>query len=171
MPHERPEDSRPTFTLSEAARSCGVSRSTLRRRHENGDFSGAYKDAEGAWRIPIQDLIGVGLNPGRPSPPDAVSAPSEHVHQDTMTMPVSEWNALTERLAVAERERAVAEARLDERAQVVEALKITVRAIEMRVPNAASSTTESVVDLTDSPVTQESVNNGAPKGRRWWRKR
>lgn len=169
MAHELPTSSRPTLTMSEAARSCGVSRSTIRRRLENGDFPGSHKDAGGSWRIPVQDLIQVGLNPGRPSPPDQVSAPVERAHTETMSVPVSEWSTLNERLAEAERGRAIAEARLDERAQVVDALRMTVRAIEMRDPTANSSTLDSVVDLTeDRPGPTPTA---APQPRRWWRKR
>ena len=43
---------RPSLTLSEAAEACGVSRSTIRRKHEAGEFPNAYKAG------PIGDQIG-----------------------------------------------------------------------------------------------------------------
>ena len=74
---------RPSLTLSEAAGQCGVSRSTIRRKHESGAFPSAFKDGEGAWRVPVTDLIAAGLTPGRPSPPDQVSEASEQARAAT----------------------------------------------------------------------------------------
>lgn len=112
MDHERPPVSRPSLTLSEAAAACGVSRSTIRRKHETGAFPSAWKDSEGAWRVPVEDLLGAGLRPGRPSPPDALSGPNEQAPSTTVTVPLSEWDALRQRAADAERLAEVAQVRV-----------------------------------------------------------
>ena len=54
---------RPTFTLAEAAKLVGVSRSSVRRRLDQGAFSGAYKTSGGIWKVPLTDLLGAGLKP------------------------------------------------------------------------------------------------------------
>jgi len=64
-PSERPAPKPPavTLTISEAARSCGVNRRTIRHHRQAGDFPGAFKDQDGMWRIPVEDLEWVGLHP------------------------------------------------------------------------------------------------------------
>lgn len=57
-----------SWTLSVAARECGVSKSTLKRRLTEDAFPHAFKDSSGSWKIPVGDLIAAGLEPGRPSP-------------------------------------------------------------------------------------------------------
>lgn len=54
---------RPTFTLAEAANLVGVSRSSVRRRLDQGAFSNAYKTPRGIWKIPLPDLLEAGLKP------------------------------------------------------------------------------------------------------------
>jgi len=62
---ERPAPKPPTvtMTISEAARSCGVNRRTIRHHRQAGDFPGAFKDQDGMWRVPVEDLEWVGLHP------------------------------------------------------------------------------------------------------------
>jgi hypothetical protein len=58
------------LSISEAAQVCGVRRRTIRRRHQAGEFEHAFKDPEGAWRIPVSDLVAAGLRPNIVSDPD-----------------------------------------------------------------------------------------------------
>ena len=58
------------LTISEAATICGVKRRTIRRRHQAGEFEHAFKDAQGAWRIPVSDLVASGLRPNVVTDPD-----------------------------------------------------------------------------------------------------
>lgn len=61
---------RPRWTVAQAARECGVSADTIRRRLRSGAFPNADRSGkQGAWRIPVDDLIAAGLTPGKPSPP------------------------------------------------------------------------------------------------------
>jgi excisionase family DNA binding protein len=63
--------SRPSLTIAEAARLCGVSASTIRRYLAAGRFPAAYQQPNstagqrGLWRIPTQDLLAAGLRPGQ----------------------------------------------------------------------------------------------------------
>lgn len=61
---------RPSWSVQQAARECGVSPATIRRRLKEGSLPNAVQGARGAWTIPVTDLIAAGLNPGHPSPPD-----------------------------------------------------------------------------------------------------
>lgn len=59
---------RPRWTVAQAARECGVSPDTIRRRLKSGAFPNADRSGkQGAWRIPVEDLITAGLTPGKPS--------------------------------------------------------------------------------------------------------
>jgi hypothetical protein len=47
-------------TRSEAASLCHVSKDTIRRRQADGAFPNA-EELDGAWRIPVADLVAAGL--------------------------------------------------------------------------------------------------------------
>ena len=154
---------RPSLTLSEAAEACGVSRSTIRRKREAGDFPNAYRAGpDTAWRIPVTDLLGAGLKPGRPSPPDPVSELDERVRAATVTLPKAELDALREQLHNERTRALVAEARLSERAETVDALKEALSEARQRAIEAAPAVqlpATQVIDVRQSPE--------APT-RRWW---
>jgi hypothetical protein len=83
-----PVTTRQAWTLSDAAQRVGVSRSTLRRRREQGSFPNAYRDAAGQWRIPIEDLLAAGFHPGNHEPaqaaqPSTVGTPTGQAHGST----------------------------------------------------------------------------------------
>ena len=44
---------RPSFTITEAASACAVSRKTITRKLADLAEFGAAKDADGVWRIPV----------------------------------------------------------------------------------------------------------------------
>lgn len=74
---------RPSWGVQQAARECGVSVATIRRRIKDGSFPNAEQGAGGAWLIPVTDLIAAGLNPGQPSPPDhSQGVATEHSHAE-----------------------------------------------------------------------------------------
>jgi excisionase family DNA binding protein len=68
--------SRPSLTIAEAARLCGVSASTIRRFLAAGRFPAAHQQPSpiagqrGLWRIPTQDLLVAGLRPRQTHRPD-----------------------------------------------------------------------------------------------------
>jgi hypothetical protein len=72
------------LTISEAATICEVRRRSIRRRHQAGDFPHAFRDADGAWRIPLNDLVTAGLEPHQvedPEEPRIVSAASSQIER------------------------------------------------------------------------------------------
>lgn len=131
---------RPSFTITEAATACAVSRKTITRKLADLAEAGAAKDSDGIWRIPVEALLSVGLHPGRSLPPaqprpvsatrseptldlrasrPAAASDSEPV--DTVTVSRDRWDDLRIRLARAEAEsvergRALEDARLALRA-------------------------------------------------------
>lgn len=127
---------RPAFTQRHAAQVCGVSYETIKRRRLAGDFPGAYQQGgRGDWRIPLDDLLASGLNPGRPSEPDSPA---------TIEVPtVAQLEATVEGLRgqLAEREARVHEAK-DNALKQIEAMRGQVLAIEGRVQDADQRLTE-----------------------------
>jgi hypothetical protein len=133
----------PLLSLTAAARTAGVSRSTLRRRLAEGAFKGAQRDAQGQWQVPVTDLIAVGLSP-------AVTPPTG----TPMSMPVS----VPDRVAVLEAELAVERAKREaaerlatERLDRVEDLRLALRAL--------------------GPGATEVARASSPARRRWWARR
>ena len=59
-----------TFTPAEAAKACGVSRTTIVRAAAAGRIAGAARGDDGAWTIPLDGLLAAGYQPGKPSPPE-----------------------------------------------------------------------------------------------------
>ena len=122
--------SRPTFTITDAATACSVSRKTITRKLAELALHGAAKDDDGVWRIPVEALLAVGLHPGRSLPDSGHSpvrpvapapVPVRAVEQDTITIPRDRWDDVRIRLARAEAEAserglALADARLALRA-------------------------------------------------------
>jgi hypothetical protein len=128
-PDTSPGAARPTFTITDAAASCSVSRKTITRKLPELAGHGAAKDEDGVWRIPVEALLAVGLHPGRslpqavasPRPSAAPAPPPESTVPDTITVPRDRWDDLRIRLARAEAEAseralALADARLALRA-------------------------------------------------------
>ncbi len=55
------------LTLAEAARVCGVSLPTVRRRWRDGQLPGAYRNAQGHVRVPAGALSAIGAKQRRPT--------------------------------------------------------------------------------------------------------
>ncbi len=129
-PDQGQQVTRPTFTITDAATTCSVSRKTITRKLPELAGHGAAKDDDGVWRIPVEALLAVGLHPGRSraeSPPHqgqpgpgttrAVQPPEAGM----ITISRDRWDDVRIRLARAEAEAseralALADARLALRA-------------------------------------------------------
>lgn len=121
--------SEPTLTLAEAAKACGVSVSTMRRRRDDLERFGASRHG-GSWQIPISALIALGLMP-RTSPPDASpDTPAKAGDASRERSLMEEIDRLKTALAEAEKRAAVAEAEARERLNTIEAHRLTLRMIE-----------------------------------------
>ncbi len=156
-----------TFTVSQAAEVCQVSRKTITRRYEQLKEGGAYKDKAGQWAIPVAALLHAGLTPGRPAAPDAV--PSTQVsalgQQDTATaLRVAELEAqVTEYRHRAE----VAEQLAAERSARVEDLRQALRMLE-----AGPARPEPVPPVPVVSLGPEPIPSVLPPSRpRWWQRR
>lgn len=159
----------PTLGLAEAAKVCGVSVSTLRRKRPELAAHGAAQTATG-WRIPVTALISLGLM-GRTSDAhhearhDTPTTATTRVVDDVLT---GELDALRAKLAEAEQRAAVAEAVAAERERVIQTQAMALRMLETTKPPA----TEPPADTPAAPFTpppkdnQETPTQGAR--RRWW---
>lgn len=116
------ETRRTPLSLTEAALVTGRHGSTLRRYLGAERFPNAYLGANGAWRIPIGDLLNAGLLPYA-APADAPESLAEI--ETALERQVEENAELRRRLAVAE-------ALADERAERIRDLRL---ALQMLPPS------------------------------------
>lgn len=127
----QPPTDGPVLGLAEAAKACGVSVSTLRRRRNDLEELGAVSTPSG-WRIPIAALVGSGLMPPTTQPPahdgpmqpltGGSDAPSDALRE--------ELDTLRSQLAAAEQRAAVAEAIATERERLIETQARALRMLE-----------------------------------------
>lgn len=163
----------PALGLAEAAKACGVSVSTLRRKRPELAAYGAAQTATG-WRIPVTALIAVGLM-GR-----TTDAHHETRHdapvQPVMTAPIvtgggdalaAELDALRGKLAEAEQRAAVAEAVAAERERIIQAQAMALRMLE--APKAPAPTAPEPTPATDPELPAETTKDG-PKPVPVWRR-
>ena len=120
---------RPEFTIAEAATACGVSAKTIRRRVQNDAFPNAHRTGRGPWLIPVEDLLADGLQPGKPSPPDAVEEPEPAV-ANKVDADLAELARLREQNAELRRRAEVAEAIAQERERTIETQATALKMIE-----------------------------------------
>jgi hypothetical protein len=168
----------PTLGLAEAAKACGVSVSTLRRKRPELAALGAAQTATG-WRIPITALIALGLmdrtTGGRhDGQHDTPMTPTTTAPVDALTAPVdaltAQLDALRTALADAER-RAVAEAVAAERERMIQTQAMALRMLEASKPPATPTPTITTQPAeSPSPAPSKEDPQDAPK-RPWWRRR
>jgi excisionase family DNA binding protein len=117
------------LTLTEAAQRAGVSRSTIRRKHEDKKFPHAAI-VRGQWRIPIEDLEASGvmrrayaMSPLVAHPGEAVAEVVEHEERAPFAGSLSvveEMGRLREALSAALHRAELAEAIATERGMALE---------------------------------------------------
>lgn len=136
--------SEPVLSLAEAARACGVSVSTMRRRMPRLTQLGAVRH-DTSWRIPISALVAEGIMPSV-TPPDAPSRatltrsmpPLGGTPSDTSLEDLREQVVDAEkRAAVAEAELRGARALIDEKQRTIEAQAHVLRLLEEPRPVVA----------------------------------
>lgn len=142
--------SRQSWTITESAQRCGVSKSTVRRYRESDRFPNAWKDDSQQWRIPIEDLLAVGW---KPVDPNQVSNAGGSVSGS------SERERELESLLAIERAKREAAERVASMAQEsVEDLRRALRMLEQSPVRQAEY----------APKTPVSVPPDAPRKSRWW---
>lgn len=105
-----PNPSEPDLLINDAAKRCGLSPDTIRRRLRSGQFPRSFRDEAGAWRVPLGDLVSAGLRPGLADQDDELGVFSP-----------ADVEAQREELGELRMALAVAEARLDAAAEVTAA--------------------------------------------------
>lgn len=166
---------RPTFTITDAAAACSVSRKTITRKLSDLSDHGAAKDDDGVWRIPVEALLAVGLHPGR-SVPDVTSAPARpappaapvpSIAPETVTIPRDRWDDLRIRLARAEAEAneraaALADARLALRALTAgPSGSVVAPSQATRAPVATAPAPDQQALVTGTELADEAPNTAA----------
>lgn len=145
----------PVLGLAEAAKACGLSVSTVRRRKRDLISHGATVSETG-WQIPVPALVALGML-DRATPPPAADSRDPDTRPDTPG-DRAELDRLRELLDQAERRAvqaeqraAIAEAVAAERDRIIAAKDQTLRMLEAAPVPAA---------VEPDPV--------EPKRRRWW---
>jgi hypothetical protein len=159
----------PTLGLAEAAKACGVSVSTLRRKRPELAANGAAQTANG-WRIPVTALIALGLmdrttDARHDSQHDTPMTPTTTPPSDALT---AQLDALRAALADAEQRAAVAEAVAAERERMIQTQAMALRMLEAsKAP--ATPTPTAPTEPIESPMQAPSKEDPkhAPK-RAWW---
>lgn len=159
----------PTLGLAEAAKACGVSASTIRRRREELAEYGARQDRPGGgWSIPIAALVRIGLMDGV-TPPD--NPPAQAVAPITAPPADSPLKAeiiRLEKALIEQRHRAdLAEAVAAERLAALEVERMALRALTAApvAPQAAPGASR----MDESP--RGDSESREPVKRRWWQRK
>lgn len=160
----------PTISLAEAARICGVSQSTLRRRRAELLDRGAVHGPKG-WKIPIPALIELGLLEATTAPDvmEAVEPPaplSDSPVEPVMTPAIAaEVEALRGAVAALELRAAVAEAVAAERERIIDVQAQALRMLEASPETPTESSTEPSKVATPRPSEEHATE---PPRRSWW---
>jgi hypothetical protein len=162
----------PTLGLAEAAKACGVSVSTLRRKRPELEANGAAQTAKG-WRIPVTTLIALGLmdrttDTRHESQHDTPMTPTMTPPSDAL---IAQLDALRAALADAEQRAAVAEAVAAERERMIQTQAMALRMLEASKSPAPTQADTPPVNPSPAPATESQADaTDAPK-RPWWRRR
>lgn len=184
----------PVMGLAEAARVCGVSVSTIRRKRLELAEHGAAQTAKG-WQIPVTALIAVGLMERVTPPPETPSEEISDASDAPADVPLDalgdsfrqELDMLRSQLADAERRAAVAEAVAAERDRIIQVQQMSLRMLEVgsttRDPASAlgaprnPTVSQEHLDEFPEPATPPgntkegvSTTKGAPQGAPLWRR-
>lgn len=153
----------PVLGLAEAAKACGVSESTIRRRRPELLAAGATQTPKG-WAIPVPVLVQLGLMdrrtaPDAPAPSDSLQRPRQEALTTPATQSLSDTllEALREKLADAEKRAAVAEAIAAERERI-----IAVQAQALRMLEAPRKATQEQPAPAQEPAQAAAPEQPAP---------
>ena len=166
------------FTAADAARRCGVARSTLTRRLHAGEIPGAAKDDDGAWRVPLAGLLAAGLVPDAHRPPADADDDPAPVLDAAARIAAAEHAAAIARLEgelLAERaRREAAETLAAERAARVADLQNALRMIEPprtppeTAPESPDTADQAPADHQDTPTGSTRPRGMGARLRSWW---
>lgn len=138
------------LTIREAADKAGVAKSTVTRKRSGGDFPRAQL-VEGVWKIPVGDLLEAGLLDQVQGSGAGGSDKGSETGASSAEIASLQLKAvqLEGALGVAKAERDRWQAVAEERQEVINALRMTVRALEPG-SNEGDVKSESVKEVPDS---------------------
>jgi excisionase family DNA binding protein len=152
--------SRPSLTIAEAARLCGVSASTIRRYLAAGRFPAAHQQPgpipgqRGLWRIPTQDLLAAGLRPDRARRPNQVQKHEPSSRRAAVQPDDDRVRELEHALELERIRRQAAEDLAAERAHTIQTLESALAALQaQRAAPAPTTTTPSPAPPPDATDT------------------
>lgn len=153
----------PTLGLAEAAKACGVSPSTIRRRRAELAEYGARQDRPGGgWSIPIAALVRIGLMDAATAPDTPPAQAVAPVTAPPADSPLKAEITRLEKALTEQRHRAdLAEAIAAERLAALEVERMALRAL-------TAAPTPPVAD-PDPPAGEHADADPGPR-RRWWRR-
>ena len=176
------QPARPRFSESQAAKLCGVSRSTIQRARKRGDIPGVER-VESGWSLPLEGLLAAGFKPesgagaplGTPPPasmpgrvrPPAHPARSEEVEEtSSLDADPSKIHRLELELEQARAEARVMRAERDAAQAVADERQRIIALLE-----APKGATEAVGDPspTGLELTPPEPSPPTPKRSRWAR--
>lgn len=166
--------SRPVFTLSEAADLVSISRSTLRRKLDQGNFPDAYRDPKGVWKVPLTNLLAAGFRPVQGAVQDLSTDIGQPVHDIGQSEQVDLKNRVIElenALSIERAHRTAAEqvaAAEQHRAQTAEMALRMIEAARPRHDERGEHTSMPAEQPTTLPPVQAQSAQAAPKSR-WQR--
>lgn len=189
MPGQAPahaDPARPRFSESQAAKLCGVSRSTIQRARKRGDIPGVERVRSG-WSLPLEGLLVAGFKPesgagtplGAPMPAGTPGRAPAHAHParpvEEELGPEKHLDSKVHRLEL-ELEQARAEARVmraeRDAAQAVADERQRIIAL-LEAPKNVPPATDAVQQDGSSPDPSPSVSTvepaTTPKRSRWMR--
>jgi hypothetical protein len=156
-PGDAHREQRPTLTIAEAAKACGVSASTIRRYLRAGRFPSARREPSPVpgqswqWRIPPEELPVADLDQRRRPPADHGREQQSRVEPAGGRPAEDRIRVLGDALELERIRRQAAEALVAEQARTIARLKMALRAFEQRRPEP----------VPDQPVTATSAASPA----------
>lgn len=148
----------PVWSAAEAARRCGIPRSTLTRRLAAGNIPGATRDADG-WHIPALGLALAGLATVPPSDDGSAAGDQDQGHGDADADISAQVAILTARLETERARREGAERLAEERAGRIRDLQTALRAL-----TPPPATDDGDQDATDADWTDDSARAASSPG-------
>lgn len=149
-----------TLTIRQAAEATGRDRRTISRRLAQGAYPGAFKDEQGVWQIPADALD---LDAQAPEPGALVARGPQAIDAGR-----AEIEILRGEVADLLRRAEVAEARAEERAEMIDALTV-----QMGDTLAALAQTLAALQAikTERPAIEIEEPEAEGRRRRWGRRR
>ncbi|MEU4352811.1 helix-turn-helix domain-containing protein [Streptomyces sp. NPDC023838] len=177
---------RPMLNQREAAAACGVSRTTIRRRREEGALPNAVQDPQRGWLIPVEDLLAAGFRLNAPAGPDPDASPAgvvghggQHQGDDVAALRAELERVRHEHdlaLARADFERQLAQkeaehlrVQLEDRAERIQDLQRALAALTPAPERTGLATSGAVVPEQGRPGPAVPADTGSEEPRRrWW---